>query len=78
MSWQAHIKTGEKALLGEVRKKPRQSRKVLASSLIVSKLMYLIPIWGGTTRNYMTKLQVTLNNTARFVTGIVKELRQRH
>ena len=44
-------------------------RKTLAEGFIISRLQYVIPLWGGTTRNHMNKLQVILNNTARCLLG---------
>ena len=43
---------------------------MLVNSLIISKLLYLLPVFGGTQRKYLDKMQVTLNNSARFVTGL--------
>ena len=58
MSWGAHIDWGEEALLPATRQKlgilkhlartlPLKSRKMMAEGLILSKVRYLIPIWGG-------------------------------
>ena len=49
-----------------------KNRKILAEGLILSKVKYLIPLWGGTTENHIRKVQVVLNKTARTVTGLGK------
>ena len=60
MTWQAHLQTAEKAILPEARRKlgalytlkkvlPQTSKLQLATSLILSKLVYLVPLWGGAT-----------------------------
>ena len=58
MSWGAHLDWGEEALLPAARQKlgvlkhlgrtlPLRTRKMVAEGLILSKIRYLIPIWGG-------------------------------
>ena len=60
MSWKSHLTTGPKALIPALRTKigalqhfakylPKQSRLLLANGLIISKLLYLITVWGGPT-----------------------------
>ena len=74
----AHIETGEKHLLGELRKKlgamkhlskqfPTNCRKTLATGIILSKIIYMIQIWGGATAHYLNKIQTIMNNNSRFV-----------
>ena len=86
MSWLAHLETGERALLPAVRKSlgalqklgkivPRECRKTLAEGLIVSKLLYLLPVWGSTTANQMRKGQILLSKAARWVTGMRRSTR---
>ena len=80
LSWQAHLSTGEKALLPVIRQKlgalrymgkylPRTSRMTLATGMILSCINYLIQVWGGTEKKYLKKVQIVLNDAARFVTG---------
>ena len=80
MSWKAHLDTGEEAMLPEARKKlgilkhlgkqaPKHSRKILADGLVLSKIRYLTPLWGGTSEKNLNAVQTLINNTARFVTG---------
>ena len=85
MQWQAMMETGQEPLLTAVRKKlgilkclgnniPRAGKLLLASGLILGKLNYLIPLYGGTQEKYLQKLQVILNNTVRFITGAGKRV----
>ena len=53
-------------------KLPLKSRKLLANSFIISRLVYLLPIWGGHRIKRPQKIQAVLNNTARFMTGLGK------
>ena len=80
LAWAAHIDSGEEALVPETRKKlgvlkhlgrriPEHSRRLLAEGLVLSKLRYLIPIWGGTSAKYLKMTQTPLNDTARFVSN---------
>ena len=49
---------------------PTKSKLILANGLILSKILYLLPIYGGTDKKYMTKIQVVINDTIRFVTDM--------
>ena len=49
-----------------------ESRKILAEGLVLSRVKYLLPLWGGTTENFIRKTQVIVNNAARAVTGLGK------
>ena len=86
MTWLGHLETGDKALLPGIRRKlgalkqlgckiPRSCKKTLAEGVIVSRLLYLLPIWGSTTRNQWRKGQILLNKAARWVTGLRKTTR---
>ena len=88
MSWQAHMETGKKAMLPGVRKQlgllkhisklvPKSVRLTLATGLIVSRLSYLMPLWGGGAECYISRAQVLLNSAARWVTGMNKRSRIR-
>ena len=39
----------------------------MAEGLIASKLQYLMPLWGGATKNLMNKVLVILNEAARTI-----------
>ena len=58
LSWKSHLQTGEKAVIPTVRKQlgalkhlsksvPKKGRLLLANGLLVSKIIYLMPVWGG-------------------------------
>ena len=47
-----------------------QSRKILAEGLVLSRLKYLLLLWGGTANKYINKAQVIINKAARSVTGM--------
>ena len=47
-------------------------RKILAEGLVLSRVKYLLPLWGGTTENHIKKVQVIVNTVARAVTGLGK------
>ena len=42
------------------------ARNTLARGLVISKITYLISVWGGATRNYRRKAQTLLNSAARW------------
>ena len=80
ISWGPHIESGEEALLPGTRQTlgvlkhigrsiPKKSKKLLAEGLVLSRMRFLISIWGGTTERLMNKSQALLNDTARFVTN---------
>ena len=77
------METGEEPMLSNLRKQlgalkylakcaPKKNKLILANGLILSKILYLLPIYGGTHTKYMNKIQVIMNNTIRFVTGAHK------
>ena len=83
LSWRYHLISGDKALIPALRKQlgmlkhlssnmSTSSRKTLAEGLVISRIQYLLPLWGGTTRNYIQKIQVILNKAARTITGMNK------
>ena len=58
LNWNAHLISGEKPLLSSINSKlgslnllkkelPRTARHILANGLIIAKLQYMIPVWGG-------------------------------
>ena len=81
LTWKSHLISGEKPLLAALRKQLGtikflsknmnvKCRKVLAEGLVLSRIKYLLPLWGGTTDNLIRKVQVIVNNLARTVTGM--------
>ena len=45
-----------------------KSRKMIANGIIISRLIYLIPLWSGCQGYLMNSLQVVQNKAARLVT----------
>ena len=80
LQWRSQIESGKDALLPALRRKlgilkflarniPKSSRKLLANGIIIGRINYLLPLYGGTLSKYQKKIQVVMNNTARFATG---------
>ena len=58
------------------KKIPLESRKLLATGLIHSRLMYLMPLWGSAAQNnLMRKAQSILNTAARWTSGLPRRTR---
>ena len=85
-SWRSHIMTGKRAIIPTIKKQlgamyrlrdfiPQKSRLILANSIIISRLVYIIPLWGDATNNYLRKVQAVINWGARFVTKKHKRTR---
>ena len=77
--WDGHLTSGKKAVLPAVRRQigmisrlaknmSFKARLHLTNSLVLSRLSYMICMWGNTTPNYITRAQVVLNAAARVVT----------
>ena len=88
LQWQAHLDTGQDSLLTTVRKKlgalkyvgrgiPRKCSILLANGLIMSKILYLIPLYRGTFPKYLKKLQAVQNNTIRWITRVGKRKKRK-
>ena len=79
MRWKEHIMNNEDSLIkslnqrqGAIRKVCKigsfKSRKMLANGVFMSKLIYLMPVWGGCEDYLVNALQVIQNKVARLVT----------
>ena len=77
-TWQSHLETGDNALIPKIRRKlgvikhiardfTQEAKLLLINGYVMNQILYLIPLWSGTCEKYLQKLQVTLNNSARFV-----------
>ena len=81
LSWEAHLVSGKAAVLPAVRQRigmlSRVCTNMLMNSLAISKLAYLICMWGNTATNYLKQAQTVLNLAARVVTRAPKRTRQR-
>ena len=82
------MEIGKKSLLPGLRMKigalkmlskniPVKGRRILTNGMIVGKLLYLIPVWGGTHESNLKKTQHVLNSAARVVLGADKKTRVR-
>ena len=81
LKWTNHILLNEKSLvkqlgtkLNALRKISKvadfKTRKMLADGLFMSKLVYLIPLWGGCEKFLIRALQIIQNKAARSVTKL--------
>ena len=80
LTWTHHLETGEHAILSKLHKQigalnllakhiPKSSRLLLANGLIMSRVCYLIQVWGCAPQSQLKKIQIILNSAAQFVTG---------
>ena len=88
LSWESHLLGGKKAILPSVRRQigalhhiknmmTKKARLQVVNALIMSRLVYLINIWGNTTSNLIQKAQIVQNVAARMVTGHKRTTRQK-
>ena len=88
MSWSQHLVKGKDSLLPSVRRQlgalkhqgrniPIRCRKLIATGLIMSRLAYIMPLWGSTTNNHIRKVQTLWNNISRWTTGLHRKTRTR-
>ena len=87
-TWSHQLYLGEKSILKTLRSTlgflthiskhmPVKSRLLLANGLFLSKLLYLLPMWGGLSKSDSKKLQSLLNKCARMVLGSSRRVRTR-
>ena len=78
LTWGSNLKYGEKAVIPDLRKKlgilwlvskyfDTQARLKLANGLIMSKIIYMIQLWGSIRPSWIMELQRLQNRAARFV-----------
>ena len=88
-NWKHQLELGENPVLKSLRSilgmlshisknLPIKSRLLLANGLFISKLAYLLPMWGGLPSKEENKFQVLLNKCARMILGKSKRTRTRH
>ena len=81
LKWSEHIRDNKKSLfkclttrvnaLAKISKISNfKTRKMIANGIFLSKLIYLIQIWGGCSDYLLNFLQVLQNRAARFVTKL--------
>ena len=87
LTWESHLISGRKALLPALRRQvgliskigqnmSKKARLNLANSLIMSRLSYMICIWGNTNETLMKKVQTVQNIAGRMVAGLPRTTRQ--
>ena len=80
LGWSSHLLTGKKSILPAIRRRlgalstlkreiSLKGRLQLANSLILSRLNYLLCIWGNTSENFVKKAQIVQNMAGRFVSS---------
>ena len=83
LCWSDHLFHGEKAIAPAIRKRlgalhllgqqlPQSSRLLLSNGLVISKIYYLIQIWGAAPPTQLKKIQIILNKVAHFVLSGIK------
>ena len=81
LKWTDHILLNEESLLKKLGTRLNalrkintfadfKTRKMLANGLFMSKLIYLIPLWGGCEKFLIKALQIAQNKAARSVTRL--------
>ena len=86
LRWSHHLESGEKALLPRLRKQlgaikllswelPKKSKLLLSNGLLISKICYMVQIWGAAQKNSIRKVQVLMNQAARFIMGADRRTR---
>ena len=79
LKWGEHIADNESSLLKSLSTRLNALKKIcchsdlktrlmIANGLFMSKLIYLLPVWGGAGTGLMRMLQVVQNTAARYVT----------
>ena len=81
LTWGSHLKTGEKAVIPAIQKKmgalwlvskylPKAARLRLANGIIMSRIVYLIQLWGTCKECWLREMQKVQNKAARYVTRL--------
>ena len=80
LNWTPHLLTGDLPILSQIKQKlgtlshlkkqlPRNARQTLANGIILSRIQYMAPVWGGLPKSRIKQIQTIMNTTARFITG---------
>ena len=81
LKWSEHLRDNEKSLLKCLNTRlyalakishiaPFKTRKMIANGIFLSKLIYLIQVWGGCSEFLLSFLQILQNRGARYVTKL--------
>ena len=87
-NWAHQLNLGEKPILKTLRSVlgtltyiskylPTKSRLLLANGLFISKLLYLLPMWGGLPLRDTKSIQIIMNKCARMILGVSRKTRTR-
>ena len=87
MTWDLHLYTGKKAVIPGVRQLlgalyrisntlSKKAKLQITNALIISKMSYLITLWGNSNPTLIKKVQVTQNLAARFISGLKRTTRR--
>ena len=87
-TWSHQLSLGEKPVLKTLRSVlgvlthvstylPVKSKLLLANGLFISRLLYLLPMWGGLPQRDMKTLQTIMNKCARMILGLPRKTRTR-
>ena len=44
---------------------PEKSRLLLVNGILKGKINYLMPLYGGTNKKYLNKIQIIMNNSVK-------------
>ena len=80
LKWRRHLLDGDQSVIKQLNSRVNglvlissradfDTRLMVANGIIVSKLCYLIQLWGGCEGYLLNSLQVLMNKAARYVTG---------
>ena len=87
-TWSHQLSLGDKPVLKTLRSVlgvlthvsnylPMKSKLLLANGLFISRLLYLLPMWGGLPKRDMKTLQIIMNKCARMILGLPRKTRTR-
>ena len=88
ISWKHHLFLGEKAIIPILRSTigalsyigaglPKKSKLLLANGFVISRVSYLISMWGGISIKDSKTIQILLNKCARSITNLPRKTRTR-
>ena len=80
MKWNEHLVNGDKSLISQLTSRinglskvasraPVTTRLMIANGIFMSKLVYLIHLWGSSSKYLLKSIQILQNRAARVVTG---------
>ena len=80
-TWNEHLKDNEFSLHRQITSRINalrkisyaasfKTRKMIADGIVISRIIYVIQIWGGTSDYLLKMLQILQNKAARFVTRL--------